>query len=163
MAVPESAGGSGATLLDAAVVCEATGAAVAPVPVVEAIAAARLLAALPAPAARDLLDRVIAGDVLVTIALGGPDGTGTARWVPAGAIADVVLVLDGQRVLAAATGGAGRLEQLSNLGALPVADCAVSGANATVIAEGPDAVAAFEVALAEWRVLTAAALCGAGL
>ena len=159
MAVPEASGGSGATLLDAAIVCETTGAAVAPVPVVEAIVAGRLLAALPSPEAATLLEALLAGESLVTIGLQPVDSSGTARWVPAGAVADVVLALDGDRVVAG--GGAAPGEAVTNLGALPVADRDMHTA-VTVLGEGTDAVTAYQRALDEWRVLTAAALCGAG-
>src|ERR1700722_3540610 len=46
MAVPEAAGGAGATLLDVALVCEEVGAALAPVPLIESVVGARLLARL---------------------------------------------------------------------------------------------------------------------
>src|SRR5436305_1282726 len=50
MAVPEDAGGGGATLLDLALVAEQHGRHVAPAPLVEAQVAARLLSRLPAGA-----------------------------------------------------------------------------------------------------------------
>lgn len=159
MAVPESAGGAGATMLDAAIVCEVAGAALAPVPIVEAVVTARLLAALGTPAAAALLDDAIAGRALVTVALRPPDSAGRCRWVPAGAVADRVLVLDGNRIVAA--GGAVPGTGTTNLGALPVADRHLTPAD-EVIAEGRDAVDAFERAQSEWRILTAALLCGAG-
>ena len=46
MAVPEAAGGWGASLVDLALVAEQLGRAIAPAPVVEAQVAARLLAAV---------------------------------------------------------------------------------------------------------------------
>lgn len=55
MRVPESAGGSGAGLLDAALVCEAAGRAVAPIPLADSMAGYRLLALLGTEAAQDLL------------------------------------------------------------------------------------------------------------
>src|SRR4051812_6720089 len=50
MAVPEDAGGGGASLLDLALVAEQHGRHVAPAPVVEAQVAARLLSRLPSGA-----------------------------------------------------------------------------------------------------------------
>jgi alkylation response protein AidB-like acyl-CoA dehydrogenase len=159
MAVPEAAGGAGATLLDAAIVSEATGAAVAPVPLVETIVAARLLATLGSEPARALLERALADDAVVTVALQPLAGDGVAHWVPAGAVADVVVALDGDRVL----GGGGTPPGVAenNLAALPVAHRNLHD-GAEVLAHGPGAVAAFERARTEWRILTAAALCGAG-
>jgi alkylation response protein AidB-like acyl-CoA dehydrogenase len=49
-----------------------------------------------------------------------------------------------------------------NLGALPVADCPVVGAETLLLAEGPDAVAAFAQAVSRWQVLTGTALAGLG-
>src|SRR4051812_25695148 len=50
MAVPEDAGGGGASLLDLALVAEQHGRAVAPAPLIEAQVAARLLSRVPAAA-----------------------------------------------------------------------------------------------------------------
>jgi len=51
MRVPEAQGGAEAGLLDAALVCEAAGRGVAPIPLADGMAAARLLAELDSPAA----------------------------------------------------------------------------------------------------------------
>lgn len=55
MRVPEAAGGSGAGLIEAALVCEAAGRCVAPIPLVDGMAAARLLAMHDGPFAAELL------------------------------------------------------------------------------------------------------------
>src|ERR671918_478500 len=60
MAVPEAAGGGGASLLDLALVAEQHGRYVAPAPLVEAQVAARLLARLPT--AEAALAAVLAGE-----------------------------------------------------------------------------------------------------
>src|SRR6059058_5713300 len=91
MAVPEAAGGGGASLLDLALVAEQHGRHVAPAPLIEAQVAARLLSRLPAGA--DTLAAVLAGERLVTIAV-RPVRNGTATLVPAGAIAAAVIALD---------------------------------------------------------------------
>ena len=158
MAIPEDAGGSGASLLDAVVVAEAAGAAVAPIPLVETVVAGRLLASLGTAAASARLADLVAGRSLVTLAVRPLAADGRARWVPAGAIADTVLALDGDRVVAG--GGPPPHEPVANLGAVPVADRSLAGAE--VVAEGAQAVAAYGRARSEWRVLTAALLCGAG-
>jgi alkylation response protein AidB-like acyl-CoA dehydrogenase len=158
MALPEDAGGAGAALLDAALVCERAGAALAPVPLVESIVTARMLARLATPAATRLLEQAVAGTV-VTLALRPPDTTGTARWVPWGAVADNVVVPDGKRIVVAR--GAPPGVNIPNLGAVPVADRAVA-ARDDVLAEGDAAIEATARALDEWKTLTAALLCGAG-
>lgn len=67
MRAPESAGGAGAGLLDAALVCEAAGKQVAPIPICDGIAAASLLGALGnAEAALDSLQQQ-------PLTLGGPE------------------------------------------------------------------------------------------
>ena len=89
MALPVDAGGAGATLVDAAVVCEVAGAALAPVPVVETIVAARLLAALAAIGNQDaatLLESAVAGSTLITLGLRPADPHGVCRWVPTAAL-----------------------------------------------------------------------------
>src|SRR5262249_61999632 len=88
---PDAPGGAGASLLDAALVAEQAGAALAPVPLVESIVATRLLARLDSPAAASALAAALAGDAIITIPLHAPDNAGTARWVPWGAVAHPVL------------------------------------------------------------------------
>src|SRR5688572_13420673 len=93
--VAEAAGGSGAGLMDAALVCEAAGRHLASAPLVEGIVAARLLAELGGPA--EVLEGLLAGDKVVTLALREAKA-GAAQVVPAGAVADAVLALEGDEV-----------------------------------------------------------------
>ena len=136
----------GGPLLDAALAAEEYGRVLAPIPVAETIAARRLLADL---------GRSAAADVVATIALTPPVDT-TARLVPAGAVASVVVVCAHDDVVVIdADPPRG---SPSNLGTSPVAD--VDTRAGTVVASGPAAVERFERALDEWRVLTAALLVG---
>nr|MDT0667399.1 hypothetical protein [Micromonospora sp. DSM 115978] len=138
-----------------ALVAEQVGAAVAPAPVVETQVAARLLAALPLDriSAQPALAAVLAGDRTVTFAV-RPAAAGTASLVPAAAVADDAVVLDGDRLLLVPlTDGVRRA--VDNLAAAPLADVFVAHASVTELASGPAAVDAFEVALDEWLVLTA--------
>jgi alkylation response protein AidB-like acyl-CoA dehydrogenase len=152
MAVPEDHGGWGASLLDLALVAEQHGRAVAPAPLVEAQVAARLLARLDA----EVVPAVLAGERLVTIAV-RPARAGTAALVPAGAVADQAVVLDGDRLLLLDVPG--DVRHVANSGCLPLADLVVP-ADARVLAQGLPALQAYGLALDEWRVLTAAALSG---
>ncbi len=152
MAVPEDQGGWGASLLDLALVAEQHGRAVAPAPLVEAQVAARLLARLGA----DVLPAVLSGERLVTLAL-RPARDGQLPLVPAGAVAQQVVALDGDRLVLVDVPAGVRL--VDNSGCLPLADLLVP-ADATVLAQGEAAVEAYAKALDEWRVLTAAALAG---
>lgn len=154
MAVAEDAGGGGATLLDLALVAEQHGKHVAPAPLIEAQVAARLLSRLPAAA--DVLSAVLAGEQLVTVAV-RPVREGSATLVPAGAIANSVIALDDDRLVLVPVPG--DVRHVLNTGAMPLADIVV-GSDATVLAQGTDAVTAYAAALDEWRVLTAAALVG---
>ena len=146
MAVPESAGGWGAGLLDLALVAEQVGAAVAPAPVIEAQVAARLLATTG----------VDPGERMTTVAVRPALGE-RATLVPAGAVADDAVVLAGDRLLLVALEDVRR--PVANLAAAPLADVTV-GAGATELVSGPAATKAFEAALDEWLVLTAGALVG---
>src|SRR4051794_41916471 len=81
MAVPEGAGGAGATLLDLALAVEALGRRLAPAPLTEHAVAARLLARVDALSAE-----VVEGSRIATLAL-RPVRDRVARLVPAGAVA----------------------------------------------------------------------------
>lgn len=155
MAVPESAGGHGASLLDLALVAEQHGRHVAPAPLVEAQITARLLAGLGEPAA-DVLAGVLTGQQLVSLAVRPPRGQ-RVELVPAGAIADAVVVRRGDDLLLVPTDG--RASTVATLGSQPVADVDLATGD-RVLASGSDAVAAYDLAIDEWRVLTAAALTG---
>ncbi len=158
MALPESAGGAGGLFLDGVLVSELVGASVAPVPLAEAVAAARLLAALDTTPARGLLAEVLASAAPVTLAP-RPAVDGTLGWVPAGLVAEVVLARDGDRIIAQR--GDTPTPFPDNLGALPVADRRVTD-DAVELARGPEAVAAFADAVLEWHGLVAAQAVGAG-
>ena len=154
MAVAEANGGWGASTLDLALVAEQHGYALGSAPLIETQVAARLLEQL-GPGCADALAAALAGERLVTIAL-HPARNGTASLVPAGAVADDVLVRVGEDLVLAEL-GAGRITP-ENLGSMPLADVDVSGGR--VVASGADATALCEGALDDWLVLTANALVG---
>jgi alkylation response protein AidB-like acyl-CoA dehydrogenase len=156
MAVPETYGGSGAGLVDTVLVAELAGEFLAPVPVVETVVTNRLLARLGTPEALSVLGDAIGRGQVTTLALSTPIGD-RISWVPAGAVADRVIAVRGQTVLATVDQPAH--EALRNLGSLPVSHRTLTGAR--VIAEGSDAVTAVGRAGDEWRVMVAAWLVGA--
>lgn len=156
MAVPESRGGDGATVVDLVLVAEQYGSNLAPIPLVEAIAAARLLAASEGDTAGALLSSVLAGDKLVTIALHPVTAQGR-QLVPAGAISDAAVALRGDDLVIVPAPS--DVERVENLGGSPVAWWDLRG-EAETIAQGPAAVRAFEDAVRIWKLLTAAALTG---
>jgi alkylation response protein AidB-like acyl-CoA dehydrogenase len=154
MALAESDGGGGATLLDLALAVEALGARLTPAPLVEHAVTARLLARAGA-----LTPGVVDGSTVATIAL-RPAANGVARVVPAGAVAGTVVALDGDRLVCLSGDAPG--VATPNLGDLPLADRDLTGAGTEtiVLATGADAGALHDLAVHEWRALTAAALVG---
>ena len=159
MAVPEGEGGWGATMVDLALVAEQVGRALASAPVVEAQAAARLLAAARGAAAVAALGAVVDGRQLVTLAV-RPAVGGRAALVPGAAVADACIVLSDDRLLLVPLHDGVR-RRVDNLGSSPLADVALTG-DAVELAEGAAATHLFETAVDEWLALTAAALAGIG-
>ena len=152
MAVGEDDGGWGAGELDLALVAEQHGRAIAPAPLIETQSAATILA----EADSDLLGAALAGERLVTFAP-RPARGGVAALVPAGAVADVALVLDDDRLLAVPVPADTR--PVTNLASMPLADIVI-GDDATVIADGTAALELYAAALDRWLRLSALALTG---
>ena len=156
MALPESCGGDGATLVDLTLVAEEIGRSLAPVPWIDHVCATRLLGRLEA------LDADTAGlangEQLAALdaRIDSPAGV---RLIPTGSIADHIIVRDGDQVVRLTFGT--RPAKVDNLGRLPMAWVDPAAADTrTVVAQGPDALANYQRALDEWRLLTAAALVG---
>jgi alkylation response protein AidB-like acyl-CoA dehydrogenase len=150
MGVGEAAGGGGATITDLVIVAEEVGRALAPVPLLEHQIAAAVLAKAEAAGFHD----VVAGDALATIAL-RPSCAGTWPAVAAGAIAEVVVGVDGSHAVALRR----RLDAgaLPNGGSLPLANVAVADGTVTPIGHAELLAPPWDA----WRVLVAAALLGA--
>jgi alkylation response protein AidB-like acyl-CoA dehydrogenase len=155
MAAPESVGGGGASLGDLVVVAEEYGKAIAPVPLVEHQIATRLLAA--AGATELLANGIVDGSTIATIAL-HPTIAGTWRLVPAGAIADVVIGLDGDDLVAVTSTAPNAGPR--NHGAMPIANRSATDGTRVVLASGAAAQVLATRALAEWKTVTSAALIG---
>jgi alkylation response protein AidB-like acyl-CoA dehydrogenase len=152
MAVAEADGGAGASLVLLSLVAEEAGRAVAAAPLVDGCVGARLLGRL---GRTDLAAACAQGTSLAALAVRSATGA-TARLVPSGAVADLVLVLaDDQLVLARPVG---ERTPVANLGRLPIADVDLRGAE--VLLSGDGAREAHRHALDEWCVLAAAALVG---
>lgn len=144
-------GGAGAGLLDMAFVAEEQGRRLASVPLVENTSAARVLADLGSALASELVD----GQSIGTLAL-RPAVNGVATRVPAGAVADLVVALAGDQLVAFRPDPR---PLLPNLASLPIADMVVPD-DAAVLAGGEQAVVAHGRACADWYALTAAFLVG---
>lgn len=157
MGLPEAQGGTGAGHLDVALVCETFGESLAPVPLVENAVALRALAR--SSGAKDVLPAFADDGRVATLAL-RPARDGTFRLVPAGAVADLVLGLDGEEWIALIGDPPERDRPLATLGASPLGDRRAAEGKRTILAIGTDAREQFERALDEWRVFTAASLVG---
>ncbi|BBZ24386.1 acyl-CoA dehydrogenase family protein [Mycolicibacter hiberniae] len=162
MALPEAAGGDGATLVDLVLVAEEIGRCLAPVPWVDQVCATRLLNRLSglSPDADETAE-IVGGTRLVAFdphqdAVAGP------RLLPTGSIADTVIVRDGpdnQEVVLLSFGT--RPARVDNIGRLPMAWVDPADADTRrVLGRGPAALAEYQRALDEWRLLTASALVG---
>ena len=156
MAVPVTDGGGGASLVDLAVVMHEWGRRIAPVPLVEHAVCTRLLAAAGRGAQRDLVASVVSGELIATIAPGPIDDDGTARLVPAGAVADVVAARRDDSVVVTCSRPPGTARP--NTADLPLADRDLS--DAETVASGAAATSAWDRALAEWKALMAVAYTG---
>jgi alkylation response protein AidB-like acyl-CoA dehydrogenase len=154
MGLPEAQGGSEATALDAALIAEAQGRVLAPLPFIEHFVASRLLARTDA-APNDIAE----GAAIATLALRPVHGD-TAPLVPAGAVARHVVALVGDDLVLASERPPGHAPE--NFACLPIADRNVgsSAPGRRVLASGAQAHALFEAACDEWRALTSAALVG---
>ena len=144
MGAPESAGGGGASLAALVVVAEALGRHVAPVSLVEHLVAARFR-----PDAS-----IVDGSDIATISLRPANADGLWRLVPAGAVADVVIGIDGDEAVLCRSEAP--LAGPANHGDQPLADRSSRSGDRTVLGDA----AMLDVVLDEWRVLTAAALTG---
>jgi alkylation response protein AidB-like acyl-CoA dehydrogenase len=156
MRVPEALGGGGIGLLDAVVVMEEAGRHLLSAPLAEVLAAAGLLAALGGEQALSWLERIVADGALVTILPVAAECH--AMPVPAGAVADAMIWLDGDAV---------RLSPLSRPavsthyhGSLPFAEVAPNLTDSVVLARGEAGIRAYQAAIEEWKLLTGALLVG---
>ncbi|KUI20554.1 acyl-CoA dehydrogenase [Mycobacterium sp. GA-1285] len=153
MALPEKMGGDGATLVDLTLVAEEIGRSLAPVPWIDHVSAARLLGRLGA-----VDPDVVSGKQIVGL---DPqqDSTSGVRLLPSGSVADHIVLRDGDDVVKLTF--ATRPTKVDNIGRLPMAWIDPAAADSrTVLASGADALAVYQRALDEWRVLSGAALVG---
>ena len=155
MGMPARLGGGDADLAMLAVVAIEAGRAMAPVPLIEHLVATRVVAELD-PAHPRLAD-LASGSAIAALAP-VPAVSGRASLVPGGAVADVVVALDGDVLVVA--GGRPPGAALRNHASAPLADRDLTGPDRRVLASGADAGLAHADAATEWRVLTAGALSG---
>lgn len=160
MGLPESAGGLGLELLELCLVASASGKVLAPLPFAEVASAGRLLARYSKDAKR--LERIVAGSEIISL-LDLSEGADKQRvLVPWGGAADSLLTLEKNTLVLYSGGSQRRADTPPNLGSTAHAfwDISDTSFERTELASGDEAAEAFSDALAEWKLLVAAAQTG---
>jgi len=158
MRVPEQAGGLGLGIFDAGLLMEEAGRTLVSGPFAETIVAARLLALLDPQDNTKLLDAVMSGNKILTIAM--HDVTVQAeQLIAGGVVADAVIARTGNSVVLISFDEPNETTE-PTLASTPIARLRLDQGNRIVLAEGPSAVAAFCAAIEEWKLLIALALTG---
>jgi alkylation response protein AidB-like acyl-CoA dehydrogenase len=156
--VPESAGGLGLGLLDAAVLMEEAGRTLVSGPLAETLITARLLAQFGGGNAEALLARVLSGEAVATIAL--HDGAKhPVQLIAGGAVAEAVVARNGNDVVLISVPGSSR-KAGANLASTPLAEIDLATQSRTLLGAGADALRVFAQAIEEWKLLISAALAG---
>ena len=151
--IPSDHGGADGGLLELALIAEEAGRRLAPIPIAETAAAARLLGRL---GEKELLGPVFTGSNIVSLATGSRPVCD--QLLVDGAIAHAVLAFDGESVLYVTRPDGQPTIPHRNLGGLPLARW--DAATGRSLADGEPARAEFARALDDVRVLRAAALIG---
>lgn len=153
----------GASLAETVVIAETLGATVAPAPLIEHWVATELLTSLAVAGDVSLdattVSRLAAGEIRATIAL-GPAAAGVWQHVPAGAVAQVVVGLDGDDVVAVSAPPP--MTGPTNHGCMPLANRSSTDGD-ELLRLGPgsaDSRDRFSAAMDHWRLFTAASLTG---
>jgi alkylation response protein AidB-like acyl-CoA dehydrogenase len=156
--VPQTSGGADSSLLDAVLVAEAVGEALAPVPVIEAIVASRLLALAGSKEAGAELSRCRELGEIITIALPSEKGAIT-HIVPAGSAAAAVLHLKDAGLFLF------RPDRHVNINAVGVTGAVrmeLSAENSLLLAPVQASITRlYNAAVTEWKLLLAAQINGA--
>ena len=153
MGLPAEAGGDGSSLVDLTLVAEEAGSVMAPVPFIPHVVASRLLARTGA--GQELIAAALGGDRVFTLALAPVKGA--RQLVPEASISGDVIALDGNE-LVLFSGDASA--HVANQGGSAAGWWEPAGKSRTVLASGDQAAAEYGRAVAEWKLLTAAALIG---
>jgi alkylation response protein AidB-like acyl-CoA dehydrogenase len=155
-------GGGGGSLLDHAIVAGLWGSHLAPIPLAEAVATARLLDRIDAfddSYCSDWRDKLLTGEAILTLPIGDRPNARSGRLLPAGAIASgVLLERDGATRLIELNGDNGKRLR-ANLGATPWGE--IEGLDAgKVLVSDPRTVEWMRLAALDWKVLMANSLAG---
>lgn len=159
MGVGEDVGGDGAGLVELVIAAEEFGRRVAPVPFVESVVAARLLARFASKLPDGLLESILEGSAIATFALQSSTN-GRPPLVPAGAIADVVVGMVGDDLVVLT--GHSKPAAVPNQADSPLArlDLGSTSGTKVVLARDASATAAAAEARREWQLIMGAAQVG---
>ncbi len=155
MCLPEDVGGGGAPLTTGAIVADLVGEYIAPLPFIEHLATSRLLSKV-APDHEDL-PLLASGEKIASMGLQPIVGS-SPNLIPAGAIADTVIVFDGNNLVLETERES--TNHIPNMADLPLANRPLESGD--LIASGEKAKQAFSQARSEWQALMAVALSGLG-
>jgi alkylation response protein AidB-like acyl-CoA dehydrogenase len=156
MRVESGEEGGGMGLFEAMLMMEQAGRRLAPAPIAESVAALRILSLLGSETAHAWIDRANKGAV-ITLAL-HPAVAGRTQLVPGAAVADAVLVLDGQSVLLVEPEG--RVPAPFTLAGNAIGHFDPAQGTRHLVGSGPDAAQIWAAGIEEWKLLTASALIG---
>jgi len=153
----EAHDGAGGSLFDAVLVAETLAERLATIPAIDALVAGGLLSALGTAPALQQLARMAKGGGPIALALHDARET-PDQLVGAGAAAEAIVFRWGNelRLLAGEPGPPD-----PNTASLAARRLRFSHNAGTSLAQGPQAVAAFEAAVEEWKLLTAASIAAA--
>ena len=156
MGLPEAAGGDGGGIVELAIVAQQFGRSLAPVPLVDALVATRLLAS--SGVRSDVVSDLSCGTSTACVGL-RPVGRGEPQIVSGAAVADFILGLEEDVLVMFEAPPPPAIPNLANS---PLARRALSGLDGTqtIIATGPAARTLFNRAILEWKILMASAQCG---
>jgi alkylation response protein AidB-like acyl-CoA dehydrogenase len=149
--VPLESGGGGGGLLELALIAEEVGRRIAPIPFASSAAAARVCVEV---GAGDLVTSILEGSRLVSMTT--RRSAFSRQLLADGAVADVVLALEGDRLVANYRPAG--IQATPNMGGLPAARWEPD--HQEILADGPDAVRAYERGCDAVRLLRAAELVG---
>jgi 3-oxochol-4-en-24-oyl-CoA dehydrogenase len=156
--VPESAGGLGLGLLDAALLMEEAGRTLVSGPLAETLITARLLAQFGGEKAAALLAGVLSGDAVASIAL-HDIAEFPVQWIAGGAVAEAVVARKGNDIVCINVPTRSD-EAAASLASTPLAAIDLSKTTSTLLGSGADALRSFAQGVEEWKLLISAALAG---
>lgn len=158
MRVPENNGGLSLGTFDAVLLMEEVGRTLAIGPIAEAMLAARLLAIVNTDESNDVLNAILGGQHIATLAL-HDIAVKPAQWVSGGAVADSVIARSANTIVLLKP-SAGDRQQEETLASNGLAQIQLAEIAPRVLASGTAAIEAFKRAIEEWKLLMSAAMAG---